>query len=242
MAADRWLLIETSGREGRVGLGAGDTVLAHRQLDATRRHARDLVPAVQQLMQAAGWRPRDFVGIGVSLGPGSYTGLRVGIMAAKAFAYALGCRLVGVPTFAVIARRAPASMRALHVVADALKGKLYDQRFVSTREGAWTPEEDLRIVDCATWLAQVRASCVTGPGVELVESALPPGVSALPPESRRPDLGALLELARSAPAALEGHALQALEPLYWRASSAEEQWSSGSQPRLSAPGACTSPN
>src|SRR3712207_2459498 len=67
------LLIETSGRGGRVGLSEGPDLVAERLLDDTRRHARDLAPAVAALLRARSWRPRDLGGVIVSLGPGSYT-------------------------------------------------------------------------------------------------------------------------------------------------------------------------
>ena len=60
----------------------------------------------------AGWQPRDVQAVIVSRGPGSYTGLRVGIISAKTFAYATGCDLLAVDTFAALALQAPASVRA----------------------------------------------------------------------------------------------------------------------------------
>ena len=86
------LLLETSGRVGRVAVASPHAILQERRLDEARRHARDLAPAVQTLLQEQGWRPKNVDAIFVSLGPGSYTGLRVGIMSAKAFAYATGWR------------------------------------------------------------------------------------------------------------------------------------------------------
>src|SRR4051794_20872764 len=118
MRADgaKLLLIETSGRVGQVGLALGPRLLAERALDATRRHARDLAPAAAELLRGQGWRPRDLAAVLVSLGPGSYTGLRVGVMSAKALAYAIGCAVEGVPTFDVIAGQADVAGRDLEVI------------------------------------------------------------------------------------------------------------------------------
>src|SRR5215471_12911522 len=104
----RLLLLETSGRVGQVALAEGGRLRGVRRLEETRRHARDLAPAVRELLAAQGWRVRDLHGVIVSRGPGSYTGLRVGIMSAKALAYATGCTLLAIDTFAVIAGQAPA--------------------------------------------------------------------------------------------------------------------------------------
>src|SRR5206468_351809 len=87
----RLLILETSSQAGQVALAAGERLLGVRRLDEARRHARDLAPAVRELLVEQGWRPRDLHGVVVSRGPGSYTGLRVGIMSAKALAYATGC-------------------------------------------------------------------------------------------------------------------------------------------------------
>src|SRR5205085_7377236 len=108
IAKPRVLVLETSGRSGQVALAHGDDLLAVRSLDETRRHARDLAPAVKDLLTQQGWQVRDLDAVFVSRGPGSYTGLRVGIMSAKALAYATGCALLGIDTFAAIARQAPA--------------------------------------------------------------------------------------------------------------------------------------
>ena len=79
-----WLLIETSGRTGRVGLARGTDIVQNRTLDETRRMARDLAPAIGEMLQAEGLEPKMISSVMVSIGPGSYTGLRVGA------SYALG--------------------------------------------------------------------------------------------------------------------------------------------------------
>src|SRR5688572_13644244 len=119
MATTRLLILETSHQPGLVALSAGDQLLGERRLDQARRHARDLAPAVAALLAEQGWRGRDLEGVIVSRGPGSYTGLRVGIMSAKTLAYATGARLVGIDTFAAIARQTPAEATVVDVIADA---------------------------------------------------------------------------------------------------------------------------
>src|SRR5947207_8208375 len=149
----RVLILETSGRAGSVAVAAGDTLLHVRQLDEARRHARDLAPRVRELLHAAGWKPRDVQALFVSRGPGSYTGLRVGIASAKVFAYATGCALIGIDTFAAIAAQgtpvADAPGSPLDVLADAQQDKVYVQRFVG---GA--PQSALAIRTVSEWLAQ----------------------------------------------------------------------------------------
>src|SRR5262245_13117108 len=115
----RLLLFDTSGRAGWVAVARGGELLALRSLDEVRRHARDLAPAVAELLAEQSWRPRDIDALFVSRGPGSYTSLRVGLMSAKVFAYVTGCPLIAVETFAVIAAALPAEVREVDIVADA---------------------------------------------------------------------------------------------------------------------------
>ena len=95
---DPWLILETSGRTGLVGVAVGDAVVASRSLDGAKRHNRDLVPTCAELLVETGFTATQLAGVMVGLGPGSYTGLRVGLMAAKGFAMATGCAFVAVPT------------------------------------------------------------------------------------------------------------------------------------------------
>jgi tRNA threonylcarbamoyladenosine biosynthesis protein TsaB len=213
-----WLLLETSGRGGRVGLAVGGAI-AQAPLDPTRRHNRDLAPAADGLLRAAGLTPKQLHGVMVSVGPGSYTGLRVGVMSAKALAYATGCRLVAVPTFHAIAEQAPAEAQTVDVIADALQGLVYAQRFRRTDAG-WEPADELRIEPFETWAERAGDGRVSGPGVDVYEKRI--RGSVVPAEARAPGVEALYRVGlRLAP--LTTAEVMRLEPLYLRPSSAEEK-------------------
>jgi tRNA threonylcarbamoyladenosine biosynthesis protein TsaB len=222
----RWLLIESSGRDGLVGLGVGNSLIAEVRLDGQRRHVQDLAPAVSELLIGADWSPSTVAGVAVSLGPGSYTGLRVGVMSAKAFAFATGCRLVGVPTFEVLARQVDLPARRLDVIADALKDKLYVQGFARRHTAdEWTTEFELAIVPKQIWLARLKSDVlVSGPGVHAVEKDLPTDIQVANPAQRKPRLQALLALVEACNQDSAWKATLTVEPIYLRPSSAEEQW------------------
>jgi tRNA threonylcarbamoyl adenosine modification protein YeaZ len=96
--------IETSGRAGTIALVEGGAVVAERSLTASgRRHARTLVPELGELLRNTGHTPTEVDVVAVSIGPGSFTGLRVGVVCAKTFAYATGCRIIGIDTFLAVA-------------------------------------------------------------------------------------------------------------------------------------------
>lgn len=219
----RCLLFETSGRIGRVGVSRGGNLLAERALDPTRRHGRDLAPAVDWLLRENRWHARDVDALMISLGPGSYTGLRVGAMSAKAFAFATGCALVGVPTFEAIGLEVELAVEEIDVVVDAQQSKLYAQRFGRTdRAKPFRPAAPLMVVDGRQWASERTASVpVVGPGVPVAAAWLP---SQTPAVTAVPSLAGVL--AAGAEAWIRGRRDEPvlLEPIYFRPSSAEEQW------------------
>jgi tRNA threonylcarbamoyladenosine biosynthesis protein TsaB len=225
VAEPRLLILETSGRAGQVAVAHGDALLEVRRLDEARRHARDLAPAVAELLAGQGWRARELDGILVSRGPGSYTGLRVGIMSAKTLAYATGCALVAVDTFAAVASQAPPEVGRLDVLADAQQGKVYSQPFARAADGDWQPLGPLGIEPLADWLARREASAwATGPGLRVHGRNLPPDVPVLTDELWEPQAASLLVLGLRRYRAGGREDVLALEPLYLRPSSAELQW------------------
>jgi len=188
----RLLLIETSGRAGCVAVATGSQLGGCRRLEEARRHARDLAPAVGELVRAQGWQPRQVEAVVVSLGPGSYTGLRVGLASAKVFAYATGCALVGVETFAVLAQQAPPEADTIAVVADAQQGQVYVQQFARTPTG-WRSTTPLTIGAFAGLVERLaEGSWLTGPGLLVHGAQVPARLRVVDPELWQPQIESLL--------------------------------------------------
>jgi tRNA threonylcarbamoyladenosine biosynthesis protein TsaB len=224
--AERWLILETSGRCGQVALANGQDLRASRTLDAARRHARDLAPAVGALLNEQVWRPRDLTGVIVSRGPGSYTGLRVGIMSAKVFAYATGCVLIAVDTFAAVASQSPSEVHLLDIIGDTQQDKVYHQQFARRPGGSEVQAvSPLTIVEFPSWLAaRNSAAWVSGPGLHRFHSRLPSSCRTVDSIHWDSSAQALLRLGQARHAHGEYDDPYALEPLYLRPSAAEEQW------------------
>jgi tRNA threonylcarbamoyladenosine biosynthesis protein TsaB len=222
--SENWLILETSGRIARVGLARGHTLVRSAELDAARRHAREMVPTIDATpLKAESLRPADLTGIMVSCGPGSYTGLRVGLATAKALAYATGCQLRAVDTFAAIAEQAPADAQLVWVIADALQGQVYAQEFARRHDG-WLASSRLTILPVGTWVSEHLPGgvLVSGPGVGVCEVQLPGPTPRAAETEREARLESVLAVGlRRAPVSREE--LFALEPLYLRGSSAEEK-------------------
>src|SRR5438045_5972013 len=103
----RALAVETSGRIGSVALAENGVVLAGETFPHGLQHAAHLLPMIDQMCAARSWRPRDLEHLYVSAGPGSFTGLRIGITLCKTIAFATGAKIVAVPIVRVPAEDAP---------------------------------------------------------------------------------------------------------------------------------------
>jgi tRNA threonylcarbamoyladenosine biosynthesis protein TsaB len=221
--SEAWLILETSGRVGRVGLAREGAVVRSAALDDTRRHARDLAATVGQILEAEALAPADLAGVMVGSGPGSYTGLRVGLMSAKALAYATGCKLIAVETFAAIARQAPAEASHQWVIGDALQNHVYLQPFTSVSGGTWAKSDELRIERIEDVLTQiVPGTWLNGPGVKVYAERFPRNCPFVPEADREPRIESVFEVGLTLHPLTQDQ-LFALEPLYLRGSSAEEK-------------------
>ena len=221
------LILETSGRVGRVALAFGAELGETRTLDESRRHARDLAPTVAELCAARGWAVRDLDGVIASIGPGSYTGLRVGLMTAKALAYATGCAVLGIETFAAVALQTPANADRVAVIADAQQQNVYVQNWRRV-PGGWVAQDPLAIRPFAEWAATLEDGIwVSGPAVRLYEGRFAERNPIVPLEAREALPGSLLDLGLERWRARAANEVRTLEPIYLRPSSAEENWDKG---------------
>ena len=107
MANMRILALETSGTSGSVALWDATSPNPPQQWDlpSDARSARTLAPIVQLALNERSWKPTEIELVAVTSGPGSFTGLRVGVVMAKGFGFAVQCPVVGVNTLEVIAAR-----------------------------------------------------------------------------------------------------------------------------------------
>jgi len=124
--------LETSGRMGSVALGEGGRLVAERRFTAPMRHSAELFGALSVLLERAALEASDISEVYISVGPGSFTGLRIAASFAKAMALANGARIVGVGTPDVIAanvadyeKKAGAEVARIGTILDAKRGRFY---------------------------------------------------------------------------------------------------------------------
>jgi tRNA threonylcarbamoyl adenosine modification protein YeaZ len=150
---------------------SGSRLVAGTQEDMAKGQAERLMPLIAEVLEAGGAAPRDLDAIGVGIGPGNFTGVRISVAAARGLALALGIPAVGVSRLEALAFGLP---RPLAVVEDARRGEVYVQAFDAP--GADTPLL-LNPTDLPHVLTSPR---VTGSGAALAADAVP-GLDVLAP-------------------------------------------------------------
>ena len=193
------LAIDTSLAAGSVAAIDGDRI-ATRPLGAAGEHARLLATALAETAAELGWRERDAELVAVVRGPGSFTGLRVGVTAAKALAWATGARLVAVSGVEVVARLAHAAANwpaaPIHVAYDAGRGEVFATTALpaTTSPSGWDAGPG-SLVPLADWIdALAPGALVAGPAIDLEACAAllaaRPDLRIAPPGARAPTAAA----------------------------------------------------
>jgi tRNA threonylcarbamoyl adenosine modification protein YeaZ len=135
------LALETATDVVSVALHDGTEVVLVESVHAARRHAETLAPLIDRVLRDSGAGVDHVTGVAVGVGPGAFTGLRVGLATARAFAYARGLPCVGVLTLDAVAE---AALHEGHVRPDEPFGVVLDAR---RREVFWGLYRDGRLVD-----------------------------------------------------------------------------------------------
>jgi tRNA threonylcarbamoyladenosine biosynthesis protein TsaB len=116
--------IETSGNIGGIAICEDKHILLAKDF-GDMQHGKELVPAIKRTFLEIGWTPKDIDLIAVDVGPGSYTGLRVGVTCAKALAYSLNKPVIDVPIFDIIAENYTADSTPICPILDARRNHVY---------------------------------------------------------------------------------------------------------------------
>jgi tRNA threonylcarbamoyladenosine biosynthesis protein TsaB len=232
----RMIAIETSGRHGSLAAlrASVDEVEVLRQVDLVGepRTAQSLAPQLRQMLAASGWQPQTIDVVAVTNGPGSFTGLRLGVTTAKVFAYAVNAEIIAVNTLAVIASQVPQSPVAVWAILDAQRQELFAAKFTITDDGRLHDEVQTRIVSQETWLAELRSGDqVTGPALKRLAGRLPSNVVTAEEALWPPTAAAVGQLAWQAYRNGRRDDVWKLSPAYYRPSAAEEKKDSLSRSR-----------
>lgn len=129
------LAYDSSSEVLSVALFDGPKKLAEFRSPLFTRHSDILVPVIDRLLRRCRWKAGMLEYIAVGLGPGSFTGLRVGVTTAKFLSFATGAKLIGIPSLQVIAAQAETSKKDIVVTLDAKKGKIYAAVYKKDKSG-----------------------------------------------------------------------------------------------------------
>lgn len=218
------LAVETSGFEASIALWGNDGLQETRHLSKEgRRHAQTLVLSVDELLKAHDLKPADIDVVAASVGPGSFTGLRVGVVFAKTFAWANSAKLVAVDTLHALAQRLPSPDQAIAAVSDAQRQEVFFNRFEFVEgERTCRPLAETTIVPVADIVADNDANLLwTGPGVDRFADAFS-NAKVADEEFRNPSAETVAVLAAQMATAENFANPDLLEPIYIRRSYAEE--------------------
>ncbi len=245
----RILAFETATGACTVAVTSGDAVLAQLTLQVPRAHSTRLMPLIAQAMSDSGLNKADLDLIAVGTGPGSFTGLRIGLSTAKGLAYALRKPCIGVPTLKSMAYGTGAQIGLVVPMLDAKRGDVYGAAYaVGDRDpntwaeliqpGHYTIAElgeqvrDLRATllrhswQFVTCCGDITAAQVEALGVGEAARLSPAGLML-------PQAWAVSAVARSMLGTATGGLVttpDALVPIYLRKSEAERLWEAKSTP------------
>ncbi|MEZ6192682.1 MAG: tRNA (adenosine(37)-N6)-threonylcarbamoyltransferase complex dimerization subunit type 1 TsaB [Phycisphaerales bacterium] len=218
------LAIETSGRSGSVTLGRGEKKVTTVGLQHKRRHNVELIPTIDALCREHDIKPDAIGQVYVSLGPGSFTGLRVGITTAKMLALANGVEVFGIPTLDVLAENAPAETEHVAVCLNLKRDTVHSA--VYQREGdRWSAIVEPKLRTMPELLeACPRPVCLMGDPLPAIPDELSQSVTILGPDYAEGRSDAVHKLGRHAAATRPPDDPMLLVPLYIREPEAVELW------------------
>lgn len=224
------LAIDTATKTSSVAVADENTLAAEITMEAKLTHSETLMPHIKRALEMADVSLKDIDGVAVSVGPGSFTGLRIGIAAAKAIAYALDVAIIGVPTLEAIAYGFPFGEKKIFALADAQKNSAYVEGFRRSADGVLQNVFPVRIMPIKDFVAMLyeenEAAVLAGDVVKkkIAGSELPANVFVAPPRFIMPRAANVAALGMKKLAAGECSSLMLLEPSYLRRSEAEILW------------------
>lgn len=223
------LAIETATTAAAVALHDGSTVIAELTVSEGRRHAETIVPAIEFLCARVQRRTGDVTAVAVDLGPGLFTGLRVGVATAKTIAMALGVPLFGEISLSLLAAQGARPLETVAAVVDARRKELYAAVYSLNEAGRAVEVLEPMVAPADVVRAALSAVCpagtvVVGDGVARHRDVFA-DVRWLEAPPRHPSAGTLAAAVVERIRAGEQPSPEDLELVYLRAPDAQITWS-----------------
>jgi len=220
------LALETTEKFGSAALLDGSHVLAEIVLPKDRRSSQTLHPALNTLFEQTQTAPQDISFVAVVAGPGSFTGLRVGVTAAKVFAYVTGAKVIALNTFQTVAFAVPSHAGVISVGVDAQRGEVVAAVLRRTAAGQIETIQEPILIAATDWwkhAEQYDNVLFTGPALERWSSKAPSTLVLAAESDWFPKASQAGKLAAERIASEKFDDVWSLLPLYSRLSAAEEK-------------------
>jgi tRNA threonylcarbamoyladenosine biosynthesis protein TsaB len=224
------LAIDTATSQVGVAIGDGPALRGEVRLAGARRHAEQLAPAVRELCTWTGVRLRDLSAIAVGIGPGLFTGLRVGVATGKTLAQVLTVPIVALTSLDVLAYAARATRRRIAAVIDARRGEVFFAIYRPVPGGV-VRESEFTVGPPDHLVAELEALtgevlCVGNGAILYADEIAEVGarVEFASPSVAHPKAAALVELAVPRMLREEFDRVFDVAPLYLRKPDAEIAW------------------
>lgn len=220
--------IETATQQVGVAVGGHEGVIATFEVSRGRRHAEILTPAIEFTLRQADIELAEISCIAVDVGPGLFTGMRVGLAAAKALAQALRIPMIGISSLDLLAFPCRHTDRVVVPVIDARKGEVFWSMYRQVPGGVQQvapptvgPVDDL----VADLLARSQDVLCVGDGAERYRDEILDGYRCEISGPAHPPVGSLVQLAHARALREEYLRPAEIEPIYLRAPDAQINWS-----------------
>lgn len=219
------LAFETSTLAGGVALLDAEQLVAEYTLNVETTHSERLLGAADRLLQDAGWTLGLLEGLAVAVGPGSFTGLRIGVSTVKGLAFSLGIPVAAVSTLEALAWALPFARGPVCPVLDARKGEVYSALFHCEGERLVRDWEDQALAPDELCRRLSGPVTFVGDGIARYGSLFKERLGSLatfaPPARRFPSAACVGQLGHARLIAGEVVDAVALAPRYLRPSEAE---------------------
>jgi tRNA threonylcarbamoyladenosine biosynthesis protein TsaB len=154
--------VETSGRKGSVALAEGENLLEQCDFSAPMRHSAELLAAIEGLLSRFDKSPSQIGQVHISIGPGSFTGLRIAVTFAKTLHMANNCQIVAVDTLDVIASNVTdaSQYKRIGTILDAKRGQFFTATYELKKTAEGNVQYEKTLVDCLMTAAEFIEKCV----------------------------------------------------------------------------------
>ena len=217
------LAIESAAKSVGAAVISGDTLLSEQFLNCGLTHSQTLMPLVDGVLSAAGLTMADVDGIAISSGPGSFTGVRIGLGTAKGLALGAGKPLYPVPTLLGLAYNVASYEGTIVPIMDARRGEVYTATYHS-EGGVLTEITPMRAIALSALLEELSEALFVGDGVTVHKEAIIEKMgkgAKFAPDHLLHHRAASVAMAAKTVAAKSPHDA---EPFYLRLSQAEREY------------------